>query len=529
LDDRYLNFRGALPMVYPLPFVLQSLWSKMKDFKKIYYANCSTIQKKKLEWASNVTAQEYRDENNGKTISKKTCRDQKALYEAYCESYTPSERFMSCISAMARSQVNGSYPVVLVAALLSLVHPFYSGKHELGYPSLRKFRIDIFWFMSRAFCTFYAQLDLPLVCLFMARQNIGPLPCLSERMRYALCYQNIAIHYGHWKAADSCYDEWHDKVPLVSWLYEEFFYSAIVGLLWRMENLLIEMYINGILHRECKATCLQRHFNAPLSTLKQLNQNLFNITIRATEPKDAKENFLKNILIVCHLHMYYNITIEKIESEDKDESRFDERLQKIEKELSASTEFCSSRHFAPFVQILPCNLSHNFFWKRLIEKNTIHTYGMLQSFSLLDVPKTYADRLFSLVVSMLYHNRFDSFPHVIEATLTAYLKSTAGRHYRIPLLHKLLQVYKAPLLHQLHITNNPDPHSILPPSMVSAIGMTLTDIEAFSFTARDARNDFANIELSQDEKFIMYMKQRDPLMPAWIDLGLDCIRFSDCL
>lgn len=69
----------------------------------------------------------------------------------------------------------------------------------------------------------------------------------------------------------------------------------------------------------------------------------------------------------------------------------------------------------------------------------------------------------------------------------------------------------------------------MPPEEVSAIGMTLKDIEAFSITARDARNDFANQDFSNDEKFIMYMKHRDPLMAAWIDLGLDGLRFADCL
>jgi hypothetical protein len=85
-------------------------------------------------------------------------------------------------------------------------------------------------------------------------------------------------------------------------------------------------------------------------------------------------------------------------------------------------------------------------------------------------------------------------------------------------------------VHQLNAEpNEQDPHSSAPLDKVNAVNMTLRDIENFSFTARDARNDFATIELCPDEKFIMYMKQRDILMPAWIDLGFDGVRFADCL
>jgi len=59
--------------------------------------------------------------------------------------------------------------------------------------------------------------------------------------------------------------------------------------------------------------------------------------------------------------------------------------------------------------------------------------------------------------------------------------------------------------------------------------MTLKEIEAFSVTGRDVRNDFAHVNLSQDEQIILYMKNRDPLMPAWIETGLDAMRFADCL
>jgi len=529
LEDRSPNFRGVLPMVYPMPFVLQSCCRKTKDFRTAFYANSNSIQEKKREWLLRVTAQEAQEEDEGKTISSQTFQKQNAVYQAYCEKYTSAERFMSCISVMVRSQVNQSYPVVLVAALFSLVHPFYSGKHELDYPSLRLFRVDIFWFLSRALCSFYAQLDLPLVCFFMAQQSMGSVPCLSERLRCALCFQTIAIHYGHWQAAAETFEEWHSQVPAASWLFEELVYQHIVGLFWQIENLLVEIYINIILHRKCKKICNEKQLSEPISKLRLLNYKARSVTYEVMCTNTSLPSFLDNMDIVQCLCEYFSVTADKIQNQNN-QVMYDDILKNVWQKLQKNTEFNTSRHLTPFMKMLPYFVNSSFFWDKLIETNTVTIKRMLQSFSLLEMPKTYADRLFSLVSCMLHHHYGNSFAHVIQATLDAYLKSTAGRHYRIPLLRKLLQVYSNPNSHQLTIEpNKTNPHSNLSASESSAIHMTLRDIEAFSVTATDARNDFENVDVSNDEKLIMYMKKRDPLMPAWIDTGLDAIRFADCL
>jgi len=264
LKDRSPNFRGILPMVFPLPFVLQSRWPKLGEFRSAFYSNDLTIRQKKSDWRISVSTQEYRDENEGKSISAYTESKQKSLYQAYSDTYTSSERFMSCISVMARSQINGSYPVVLVTALLALVHPFYSGKQDADRVSLRMFRVDIFWF----------------ICFKMAQQSIGPYPCLSERMRCALCFQTIAVNYGHWQAATLVYEEWYQKIPFASWLYEEFVLIHVVGLFWRMENLLVEIYINGILHNKCRQLCWGKHFQWPVWRLKLLKLKILSACYR---------------------------------------------------------------------------------------------------------------------------------------------------------------------------------------------------------------------------------------------------------
>jgi len=46
LEDRTLNFRGKLPLVYPLPIVLQSRWPKLQDYDKLFTTTAKLLKKK---------------------------------------------------------------------------------------------------------------------------------------------------------------------------------------------------------------------------------------------------------------------------------------------------------------------------------------------------------------------------------------------------------------------------------------------------------------------------------------------------
>ena len=100
---------------------------------------------------------------------------------------------------------------------------------EKHFIFLKQCRIDIFWNMSCALGSFYAKLDLVLACLKKARDSIGPRPGLSDRMRYAVMYQNVVINYGHWEAAQKVFSTWFYRVPPANWLFVELVFNYIVG------------------------------------------------------------------------------------------------------------------------------------------------------------------------------------------------------------------------------------------------------------------------------------------------------------
>ena len=528
MDDRYLNFRSKLPMVMPLPFPLQIQTSQVNAFRKKYYASSPSIQEQQQDWQQHVTQEECRNEKTGKVLSVQTSLEQKALYENYCENYTPSERFMSCISTMARSQVNGAYPVVLITALFSLLHPFYSAKNQSDFPLLRRFRIDIFWFLSRALCSFYAQLDLPLACLHVARATMGPFPCLSDRMREALLFQNMAVQYGHWKAADQVFQHWFYQVPPSSWLFEELVLIHIAGLFWQMENILVEVYMNRIFHDKCRKLCWKEYIAPSQLALKFLTNLINRVVYRCMSDKTIHQRFRCNLQTALYLCCYFELTIGKLDLK-KSHKNIDPELKYIWQRLERNMEFNSSRHLTPFMKILPYFAGSQFYWDKLIQTHLDTFKKTMQGFSLAKHPKPYADQLFSLLTCMLYHNDCDPLPQVIQATLETYLKSTAERHYRIPLLQKLQKMYSDKKSYRLKLENRGSDRLHRENQELSAVGMTHQDICAFSVTLRDALNDFEHVDLSNDDKFCLYLKQRDPLVPAWIDFGLDSLRFADCL
>ena len=530
-QDRTLFFDGdKITLNYPLPFVLQGCSASTIEKRKTYYSNSPNMEKKKKEWSQKVTAEECMDENKGKALSKCTLEAQNSKLNKTCFYCPPWNRHLACLALMVRSKFNGCPQITLFLALLSLLDPFYSTKHPTSqedvkrFIGLRQFRIDIFWFMSCALGTFYAKLDLVLACLKMARKCMEPLPGLSDRMRYALMFQNMTVEYGHWRASQIVFSNCFNQVPSASWLYEEFVFVHIKGIFWQMENKLMEIYITQMYHKNCEKPCWDKHIKLPLLKLKHLKKGISSIVYSCLAQRTIQTMFFFNLKTALRICKYFSFTLKTLEAIVYNViPNFDEDLKLLGLEMQRDLDKYTTRHFVIFMNTLPYYVASQQSWENLMLMTQNVGKRTLQGFSLAEAPRNYADQLFSLVVSMLAHNKVAPFIHIIKATLEAYEKSTAHRHYRIPLLKKLLQSYS----HQEHC--QADNHPQVSKEESTAIGMTHQDIKQFSLTLQDGLEDFKNIDLSNDEKFCMYLKNRDELMPLWINFGLDTLRFADCL
>ena len=524
-QDRLLCFDGEkVALIFPLPFVLQGCSALTVEKRNNVYRNSPNMEKRKKEWSKAVTVQECVEENRGKAISALTSETQNV-----CNDCSPMDRHIECLSLMVRSKTNGCAQVTLITALLSLLEPFYSTKNPTSaddvkhFIFLRQFRIDIFWFMSCALSSFYAKLDLVLACLKMARQSIGPLPGLSDRMRYALMFQNMAVEYGHWRPAQLVFFNWFNQVPCVSWLYEELVLVHIKGVFWQMENLLMEIYITRIFHERCGKSCWDEHIKMPLLKLRNLKKGVSSIAYSCLAQRTIQSLFHYNLKSALRICKYFSFALDKLEYTVT--SSFGEELKLLGLELQRDLDMWTSRHLVFFMNVLPYYVDSQSSWENLMSMSLTIGKQTLQGFSLAEMPRQYADQLFSLVVSMLAHNKVAPFTHVIKATIEAYEKCTAYRHYRLPLLKKLLEVYSNPEHYKLSLPS----YAIVPQENINVIGMTHRDIRQFSMTLRDGLDDFENIDLSNDEKFCLYLRNRDEFMPVWINFGFDTLRFADCL
>ena len=529
-QDRLLYFDGdKIALFFPLPFALQGCTTSTVEKRLTCYRNSPHLDGNKKKWSQAVTAHACVEENKGKAISTLTLEAQTMLQKKQTRNYTPWENHIVCLSLMVRSKTNGCPQVTLMTALLSLLDPFYSTKHPISQEHvqhcifLRQYRIDIFWFMSCALATFYAKLDLVLACLKMARNSMGPLPGLSDRMRYALMFQNMAVEYGHWRPAQLVFFNWFNQVPCISWLYEELVLVHIKGVFWQMENLLVEIYITQVFHKKCGKSCWDEQIKMPLLKLRNLKKGVSSIAYSCLAQRTIQSLFHYNLKSALRIGKYFSFALDKLEYTVT--SSFGEELKLLGLELQRDLDMWTSRHLVFFMNVLPYYVDSQSSWENLMSMSLTIGKQTLQGFSLAEMPRQYADQLFSLVVSMLAHNKVAPFTHVIKATIEAYEKCTAYRHYRLPLLKKLLEVYSNPEHYKLSLPS----YAIVPQENISVIGMTHRDIRQFSLTLRDGLDDFENIDLSNDEKFCLYLRNRDEFMPVWINFGFDTLRFADCL
>ena len=71
-------------------------------------------------------------------------------------------------------------------------------------------------------------------------------------------------------------------------------------------------------------------------------------------------------------------------------------------------------------------------------------------------------------------------------------------------------------------------HPGVPQEKLTAVGMSQEEIKRFSRTAKDSLNNFASLEeWSNDDMFVAYLRQRDEMMPVWMDVGLTSFRYAE--
>jgi hypothetical protein len=218
-------------------------------------------------------------------------------------------------------------------------------------------------------------------------------------------------------------------------------------------------------------------------------------------------------------------------------------LKLIYDSLKETNTIESSWHLEPFINILPSSVASLWHWNNLIQNNNTWTKANCQGFSLMDKPRTYADAMFTLLVSFIILSPAqptdDLVMKMTETTLDAYRASTAGRHHRVGLLTRLLKVLTNCDSQRLYTDRYPDYSVFAPPGPINghhprANREALTAEETLDREIRDytefsmhhCLSDFEQKNLSNPEMFCKYIRERESLTPVWIDAGLRVFRFA---
>jgi hypothetical protein len=458
---------------------------------------------------------------------------------------TVSLRHIKCLSAMARAHFNGAPQLLLVTAMMALVEPFYSASRvsledAAQAPMLRTFRFDIFWFLSCALSTLFAKLDAPLACLAMAKKCWDQqLMSLGNQMRYVIMYQNILVMYGHWRAAKQLFYQWFFRIPISSWMFEELVLVHVKGVFCQIEDLLMELALTQIMHRECGLLCYDRFLENAIKTMERRVKEIQSIVHQCLAKEHIHFQFQTELKLIQQVCKLYNITLKKSKYFHSGDS-YSEQLTHVWRTMQWDRLNHTSHHIEPFLKQLPYSIAKESDWRALMNEAMDKDRHKFQNSSFVSSSRRSADVLFSLITCMLHHIDFSTdYTCVIERAIEEYGQCTDQRHYRIPLLKRLLDAYnhvysvvldRGSILAILgeHAKDMLScEHPGVPQEKVTAIGMTLESIRLFSAkTLQDGLVDFAHVDWSDDDKFCAYLRQQDEMMPVWIDVGLQMFRFA---
>ena len=550
LDDRISYAAGSLPIVYPLPHVLRIDPVATGEKRRQCFPLGELVAKRMVEmYGTCESPTERMEEMKGLALSHYSEMIRQERLNNMALEKTVGSRHLTCLSAMVRAQFNGAPQLVLITALMALVEPYYSAARapleDAGNaPMLKRFRFDIFWFLSCALSTFYASLDLPLACYAMAKKSLPRFVCVADQMRLAIMYQNILVMYGHWQPARTLFQQWFFRMPVSSWMFEELVLVHVKGVFRSIEELFVEIYITDIIHGNCGRLCDEMYMDKAYKTIDRRVSEIQRIAFQVLAKVHVQFRFQSELHLIVQVCSYYKIMLKKLERDN--EKTYVDELRHIWQKMQWERSSTTSQHIQPFVRQLPYGIDSTYYWTIVINDTVNRNKRQCETAGLMSTSLSSADALFSLIGCMLHNKRTSvSLPDLISKAIDQYERFTNGRHYRISLLKKLQLVVNDPsditlpfnesIVLPSHFRRSAVSHIVgcehpgVPQDKLTAIGMSLDEIKRFSKTARDSLTEFASQEWSNDDMFVTYLKQRDEMMPVWIDVGLTSFRFASCM
>jgi len=570
-DERRISQTPVLPLRYPLPHVLRIDPATTAPFVGTCAAFVGSVKSRQKAWRNFLQAgtpsriggppsAAVFEEEGGLVLTewtadfRKLCTPEMTLTSLEKESVFL--RHLAALRFVTQTFLNGGFQVALAASLLALIDPFYSTSNlptevRLTKASfLRLLRADTYRYLARCLSWLHADMDLPLACLKkMKTLSDGSLPpqSLGDQGRLALTQLEIFVRYGYYRPARDLFWIWFGRFPSTSWIHEELVLIYCAGALSSVQEELLEIHATKLLHRKCKdrryrdLDCVRKHLVPLLRSCKTKLLLLKSILLRSLSDLTLREDFRRdcnNALTVCQ---YYLLVHKRVDSGDVHETNG--YYQQLHDRLVWNESADDSPHLRAFLRPFFRFPTSRNGWTSLKENHyeTV-VLAKLAIRSGLENPRLYSDHLFTLVTGFLFFNFCpEDNRELIQETQTSYAKSTAGRHHRVALLARLLDIYDdfredgagsadaSVDFSVCRISSSPsgvpDKQQLLTCGRTAARRIDECGIEGL----RDALTDFRSCDLSSEEKFCLYLRRRDSFVDVHLDVGFRLMRFSEKL
>jgi len=364
-----------------------------------------------------------------------------------------------------------------------------------------------------------------MACLWKAKQKLGQSFLLSDKIRYAVAYQSILVDYGQWQSAKTLFVQWYSQIPSCSRLFRELVLVHVKGIFYQIEDLSAEVFITRIYHSNCSRRCYKEFIDPSVAIIGDLINHVKNIAHQCLAISNIQYEFESELELIVDVCTIYSLTIKQMDYDARDIYAWADRLTHLWQKMQWESPGHTVRHLKPFVKQLPYASNASYYWTLNIDTINVECRERLSKSTHVVTSRLLADCLFSIGLCMMHHSSYDEINiRVLNESLEEYERCTNRRHYRIPLLKRLVDVLKESHAYSLTMDLFSSIHPKVPENEKTAIGISKEAIHQFCSTLDDGTANFdAN---TNDELFISYLKQKDNLIPVWMFVGQQTFQFA---
>jgi hypothetical protein len=339
------------------------------------------------------------------------------------------------------------------------------------------------------------------------------------------------VNYGQWVHAKHLFIHWFPLIPSSSKMYQELVLVHVKSIFYQIEDLSVEAWMTRIFHSKCSRRCFEQYIDQSLARMSELITNVKNVAHQCLAIASLPCEFESQLQLILDICSIYNFTLQQLQFDSDDIYAYTTRLTHLWEKMQWESPGQTVGHLRPFAKQIPYATNAGYYWTLNIDEVMVEYRLRLAKCSQITTSRVLADCLFSIGACMIHHSSYpDINLRAFNESLQEYDRFTNGRHYRIPILKRLIDVVSDPQHFMLPVGRPENLKNCEHPGVLvsnkTVIGKSQEYIEQFCSTLEDGLVGFSNVNAHNDESFIIYLKKREELMSTWMHVGKRAFQFA---